>query len=94
MNVVHDLKCYPQYFKDVRICPDGEHPIKPFEVRKDDRPYNAGDVLHLREFEPTHQVYTGNECWRTVTYILRNPEYVKEGYCIMGIRPTREEDLL
>lgn len=42
----HDLKTWPTYFE--RLL-DGS---KTFEVRKDDRGYQAGDRLILREWDP------------------------------------------
>lgn len=42
----HELKCFPQYY--ARLA-DG---TKTFEVRKDDRGYQAGDTLEIREYDP------------------------------------------
>jgi len=47
---VHDLKCWPREFRHVR---DG---LKPFEVRLNDRNFQEGDVVILREFVPDHMV--------------------------------------
>ena len=60
---------------------------KTFEVRKDDRPFQEGDTLLLEEcVTPDGCGYTGREMKVEVTYILRDSEYVKDGYCIMGIK--------
>jgi hypothetical protein len=79
--MLHRLKTWREFYPDV------VYGIKPFEVRKDDRGYEAGDVLLLEEFDKDTQEYTGNESRYLVTYILRDPAFVKEGYCIMGIKP-------
>jgi hypothetical protein len=42
----HDLKIWPQYFVEVAA------EQKTFEIRKNDRDYQVGDVLRLREWEP------------------------------------------
>lgn len=81
---VHELKTWREFYSDVL---DGR---KPFEVRKDDRNYTEGDTLLLREYDKDTQTYTGNECRFLVTYILRDSNFVKEGYCVMGIRPARK----
>lgn len=60
---------------------------KTFELRKDDRDYELGDIIHFvtedgREFgEDENNAYM-------ITYILRNcKEYgLKDGYCILSIK--------
>jgi len=42
----HDLKIWPKHFQDVW------NGIKTFELRLNDRDYQAGDVLRLYEFDP------------------------------------------
>jgi hypothetical protein len=42
----HELKIWPQYFRPVA---DGD---KTFEVRKNDRGFQKGDVVMLREWDP------------------------------------------
>lgn len=77
---VHQLKIMPQYFQAVW---DGQ---KTFELRKDDRNYQEGDILALREWDG--EKYTGRGIAVRITHILRNcPEYgLADGYCIMSIR--------
>ena len=76
--MIHDLKILSDFFVAVLI---GE---KTFEVRKDDRPFDVGDILKLHEINCG--VLTGREIDVEVTYILRDPAYVKDGYCILGIQ--------
>ena len=42
--MIHSVKCYPNYFQSLK---DG---TKPFDVRKNDRPYAVGDYLAVNEF--------------------------------------------
>ena len=83
--MIHDLKCWPEYFKAVKSG------IKPFEYRKDDRGYAVGDTLHLREYDPETEQYTGDEIDKTVTYILPTRKFAKCGdganFVIMGLAP-------
>ena len=76
----HELKILPQYFQRVW---DG---TKTFELRKDDRDYQRGDILVLREWDG--EKYTGSALCVKVTYILQDAEKygLQDGYVIMGIR--------
>ena len=76
--MIHDLKILPEYFVEV------VRGNKTFEVRKDDRPFNVGDELIL--YEVNCGKYTGRNIKVIITYILRNPDYCKEGYCILGFK--------
>ena len=76
--MIHDLKILPEYFVEV------VRGNKTFEVRKDDRPFNVGDELIL--YEVNCGRYTGRNIKVIITYILRNPDYCKEGYCILGFK--------
>lgn len=80
--MIHELKISPEYFAEV-ACGN-----KTFEVRRDDRPYTVGDKLKLREYKG--HGYTGNEVTAMVTYILRDKNYCKDGFCILGIKPAYE----
>lgn len=77
--MTHELKILPEYFQPVF---DG---TKNFEIRKDDRQYQVGDILILRE--TNGHSYTGREVRVVVTYILRDRNYNKEGLCTMSIKP-------
>lgn len=84
---IHELKCHTDYFEALIA---GE---KPFEVRKNDRPFEVGDYLALNEVQAEDScvsenlLYTGRCCLVSVSYILADSEYCKEGYVILGIRP-------
>lgn len=85
--MIHNLKILPAYFNKVA---EG---WKTFEVRRDDRPFAEGDTLRLQEFDG--DIYTGRAVDVVVTYILRDINYCKEGFCILGIKPIfNPRDLL
>lgn len=83
----HDLKCWPEYFRDV------ERGDKPFDLRKDDRDYQPYDTLRLREWDPRAKDYTGRECRREITYVLRGPLPwgLAEGFAILGLASYETE---
>lgn len=81
----HELKTWPAFFQAIV---DGR---KPFEVRRNDRGFQAGDRLQLREWEPdkssTSTAYTGRAVTALVTYVLTGESFgVKDGFCVMGIQ--------
>ncbi len=80
----HELKTWPEYFDPVY---DGR---KRAELRRDDRGFAVGDVVHLREWEPMTQAYTGRELRATITHILRDGEWLTPGYVMFSIEVVAE----
>lgn len=74
----HYLKTINPYFTDIL------NDLKTFEVRKNDRDFKVGDVLHLQEFVPP-STYTGREIRANIIYMLNDAQYCKEGYVVLGI---------
>lgn len=72
--VVHDLKSWPQFFRDV------VRGAKTVEMRLNDRNYHEGDILVLREWDPPSKGpcpssewggrYTGSVVLAEVRHIL------------------------
>lgn len=77
---VHYLKIKAEYYTDVEIG------LKTFELRKNDRDFQVGDILMLIKLDgkgnETDQVIK-----KKITYILKGcPQYgLKDGYAILGI---------
>ena len=64
----HELKTWPEFFEAII---DGR---KNFEVRRDDRGFQAGDHVYLREWDPSHGGrYTGRRIRARIGYVLHNP---------------------
>lgn len=76
----HDLKTDPDFFVEVWAG------LKPFEIRKDDRGFCAGDWLLLREYDRESESYSGRELTAEVTYVLCKFAGLKDGFVVMGIR--------
>lgn len=77
--MIHELKCWPAYFRPLA---NGE---KTLELRRDDRGFAVGDILHLREWDPATERYTGSATYRRVTHIVRGGEWLAEGFCAMSL---------
>jgi hypothetical protein len=87
---VHELKCWPEFFDAVAR---GD---KTFEIRKNDRGFQRGDVLWLRKFDPQTGLYVTASGWNlatkseaaslvvAVSYVL-NGFGLEPGYVCMAI---------
>ena len=76
----HELKCCPDYFKELA------NRSKMFEVRRNDRFFSVGDILHLREWDPVSNEYTGAHCFRKVSYIMYGGSHgIDKDYCVMSL---------
>lgn len=76
----HELKTWPAYFAAVW---EGR---KTFEVRRNDRGFEVGDILTLREYLPGDGSYTGRVIEAMVAYILcDDAQGLEDGYVAMSI---------
>lgn len=62
MSKTHELKIYPKYFEAIL---DGK---KTFEIRKDDRDFQVGDSIVLKEWDNIK--YSGREIQAIIKYML------------------------
>jgi hypothetical protein len=77
----HELKVWPAYFHP--IC-EG---VKTFDVRRDDRGFQRGQVLRLREWLMYSSSYTGNEEYVRIEWILTGGQMgIEPGYVVMAIK--------
>lgn len=86
----HTLKCWPQYFDAMASG------LKNFEVRKDDRGFQKGDLVVLQRTRPEtlHQVdydYHGkpkHELRYTINWILTGGQFgVEPGFVVLALHP-------
>lgn len=77
---IHDLKCWPEHFDPVA------RGHKTVELRLNDRNYQVGDVLYLREYEPLERAYTGRSVHALITHIVSGGEWLAPGYVALSIR--------
>ena len=71
----HDIKLHSKYWMAA------ETQAKMFEIRKNDRDYQIGDFITLREWDGSG--YTGQELHREITYIT---DYAQQkGYVVIGL---------
>jgi hypothetical protein len=78
----HELKTWPTAFQAIL---DGR---KRYEIRKADRNFQVGDLLHLREWDRATGRYTGRDNWVEVTYMTQPGEWgLGSDICVMSIAP-------
>ena len=81
-QTIHHLKTWPHLFAAIAE-PD---PLlrKTVEIRKDDRHFQAGDILVLEEDDVVNG-YTGRSVQRMVTHCLREEPWVPRGFVALSI---------
>lgn len=80
----HELKIQSKYFTEILKG------TKNFECRKNDRNFQVGDIVVLREWN-SNTLYTGQKVEGKITYILDNFEGLMEGYVVFSIELIENE---
>lgn len=75
---VHSLKTHSEPFIAVR------QGTKSFEIRKDDRGFEVGDLIVLLEYEPSGDRFTGEALLGHVTYKATGWG-LPDGYCVLQL---------
>lgn len=76
---VHKLKTWPEFFNQVLAG------RKTGELRKDDRGFEADDVIYLEEWDPETEEYTGRWVRFLATSVLKGGQFgLKKGYCLIS----------
>lgn len=85
--VDHELKTWPAYLDEVWQG----HKI--LDLRPDDRGFEAGQVLRLRDWHPGPGTWGGRSVFVRVTHVLRDiPHFgLAPGYCALSIRVLHRE---
>ncbi|KIL13582.1 DUF3850 domain-containing protein [Bacillus pumilus] len=81
-ETVHDLKIMPQYLWAVKTG------IKGFEIRKNDREFQVGDILRLREYKDGQ--YTGRLVLGRITFITSFEQ--KDNYVVLNFKRLRLDE--
>lgn len=85
MKTEHELKCNTEYFARVQ---SGQ---KTFEIRKNDRDYQVGDILVLQEFLSDKGEYPdwGSSLRAEIIYMTSFAQ--KEGYVVLGLNLLKDK---
>lgn len=83
---IHILKCHPEYYAQINAG------VKTFELRVNDRNYQAGDILLLRWYDPAPKRYRNMSLFRKVTGVWGCTDHMNAGHVALGIRPLTVEE--
>ena len=84
--MTHELKCWPRPF--AAVVAGAKH----HEIRLNDRNYQVGDVLVLREWNPHARAYTESRAIRLVTYCSYGPDWgLPDRFVVMSLEAPRSE---
>lgn len=79
--MLHELKTWPEYFQPVKAG------VKTFEGRVDDRNFQVGDRLLLREWDPKIKHYTGRKLTAEITYKMPGGQFgISPSWCVLAIK--------
>lgn len=82
---LHEIKIENKYFWNVAL---GK---KTAEIRKNDRDYQIGDILYLKEIEMLRDeiIYTGNYVLVQITHIVKAEEFkgLSDNYVMLSFVP-------
>lgn len=95
---LHEIKIKAEYYE--RVTSPHKHSRKTFEIRKNDRDYQEGDLVKFivindgTKDERAINIYNSNPILFKITYVLKDiPAYgLQEGYCIFSITPVKIQD--
>lgn len=80
---IHRVKCYDRWFAEVTTG------LKSFEIRRNDRGYEVGDLIELNETRDAE--YTGRAALYKITNVMPDtdfPDGIKSGFAVIGIQPV------
>jgi len=78
---IHDLKIWPEFFDDV------DTGRKSFELRRNDRNYQVGEILKLREWAPQNKEYSGRVTYKQINHIMRFADLGSDILTTLGLNP-------
>ena len=85
MSKVHAIKIKSEHFSEVLAH------RKTHEVRINDRDYQTGDCLNLREIDSNGQ-FTDQEVNAEVSHVLHGGQFgIKEGWCVLSLKSGTED---
>ncbi|MFX1236323.1 MAG: ASCH/PUA domain-containing protein [Promethearchaeota archaeon] len=80
----HKLKIWPEFFNAVL---DG---TKKFEIRKNDRNFQVGDKIILKEWNPSAEKFTGRSLAKWINFIVPGGKFgINKDFCVIGLKSFR-----
>ena len=76
---IHELKCWPKHFSEIVTL------IRRFDTRINDRNFQQGDGVWLREWNPETKEYTGREARTIITFVSKDFKGLEPDYVVLGL---------
>lgn len=76
----HIIKTVQPFFSQVKAG------IKTFELRRNDRDYQVGDEVILREYDMMHETFSGDKIKCIITYVLKDRVGLDDAFCIFSFK--------
>lgn len=95
MKQTHVLKAVDRYFDAI------ERGDKTFEVRRNDRAFQTGDIIELVKVteggtavsSPGGNAFSRVTLRRQITYLLQGGQFgIEPAYCVLGLGPVTSEE--
>ncbi len=85
-SICHELKCWPEWYNLIT------RRMMEFQIRKNDKGFQAGDTANLKEYDPLKKRFTGHSCLIKIVLIIDDlpgmkPGYVAFAHKLVGGRP-------
>lgn len=92
--MIHNVKSWSMFYRDILT---GE---RTSDIRRNDRRYAVGDMMHLHEYDPVKGEYTGEKALVQITYVQTNKsnpcaisrEALHNDFVVLSIRLVEKPD--
>jgi len=62
---------------------------KTFELRRNDRDFQVGDEVYLKEYDLATNSFSGQEVKAIITYVLKDWAGLDKEYCVFSLQVTQ-----
>ena len=80
MSKMHELKAHPEEYEAL------VKKKRSYDVRRNDRGFVVDDVLHLKEWDPATETYSGRETYARIVHMTHGGTFgLPSDICVLGL---------